>query len=110
MPFRYLTWNKPRLPTEEELKNQLLKENLKPYFELLERDEASEVHKHKVDEVRVVVSGKVEFCAEGRCIFLKPGDRVDLPKNTPHLLRNYEKGQSVMLCAEKGHSVYVEIY
>jgi len=110
MPFRYLTWNKPRLPTEEELKKQLLKEGIKPYLEVMERDEVSEIHQHNFDEVRVLVSGKVEFCAEGRCIFLKPGDRVDLPRNAAHLLRNHERGQSVMLCAEKGQRVFVEIY
>lgn len=110
MPFRYLTWNKPRLPTEDELKKQLLKEGLKPYLEVLDRDEKTEVHSHKFAEVRVVVSGKVEFCAEGRCIFLKPGDRVDLPSNTAYLLRNHECGQSVMLCAEKGQVVFIERY
>ncbi|VVB81011.1 Cupin domain protein [uncultured archaeon] len=110
MSVRYLAWNKPRLPTEDELKKQLLKENLKPYFELMERDEASEVHQHRFDEARILVSGKVEFCAEGRSFVLKPGDRVDLVKHTAHTIKNLERGQSVMLCAEKGQSVYVEIY
>jgi mannose-6-phosphate isomerase-like protein (cupin superfamily) len=110
MSVRYLAWNKPRLPTEEELKKQLIKEGLKPYIELMERDEASEVHQHRYDETRVLVSGRVEFSAEGRTYSLKPGDRVDLERDTPHLLKNLERGQSVMLCAEKGKVVYVEIY
>ncbi len=110
MSVRYLAWNKPRLPTEAELKQQLAKEGLKPYIEVMERDEASEVHKHRYNETRVLVSGKIEFSAEGRTYSLKPGDRVDLSSNTAHLLKNLERGQSVMLCAEKGKVVYVEIY
>jgi len=97
MNFRYLAWLKPRLPTEEELKLQLRKEGLKPYIEVLEKDEKTEVHLHKYDEARILVSGKIEFCAEGRCVLLKPGDRVDLGRNVPHTIKNLERSQSVMM-------------
>lgn len=110
MNFRYLAWLKPRLPTEEELKLQLHKEGLKSFIEVLDREEKTEVHSHKFDEARILVSGKVEFCAEGRCLFLKPGDRVDLGRNVPHTIKNLERGQSVMLCAQKGQVVFVETY
>ncbi len=110
MNFRYLQWFKPRPPSEEELRVLMQKEGLKPFVEVMERDERSDVHSHRYDEVRFLLSGSVEFSAEGRCVVLNPGDRVDIAKNISHMIKNLERGQSVMLCAEKGRSVYVEVY
>lgn len=110
MSIRYLQWNKPRTPTEKELRELLEKEGLKPYTTVMEKNENAGVHQHKHAETRVMVTGQVEFCAEGRAYKLKPGDRIDLPANTSHTAKNLENGQSVMLCATKGKTVAIEIY
>jgi quercetin dioxygenase-like cupin family protein len=110
MNVRVLTWNKPRQPTEEELKAIMVKEGMKPYLEVMEKNEFVDVHAHKHDECRMLVTGKVEFCAEGRSFVLKPGDRIDLKAGTAHTAKNLERGQSVMLCATKGKTVNIEIY
>ena len=110
MSVRVLTWNKPRVPTEDELRAQMIKEGMKPTVEVMDKNEFMDVHEHKHDECRIMVKGKVEFCAEGRSYTLKPGDRIDLKKNTPHTAKNLERGQSVMLCATKGKTTYIEIY
>jgi len=110
MAIKVLTWNKPRTPTEKELKETLEKEGMKPYHDIMERDEFVDAHQHNYDEVRILVSGKIEFCAEGRCHVLKPGDRIELIKGTTHTAKNLERGQSVMLCATIGERVYVERY
>src|SRR3990172_12899860 len=101
MNVRVLTWNKPRAPTEEELRKIMEKEGMKPYLEVMEKNEFADAHEHNHDECRILVSGKVEFCAEGRSFVLKPGDRIDMKAGTAHTAKNLEKGQSVMLCGNK---------
>lgn len=86
------------------------KEGLNPYLAVMEKNEFTGVHEHKYDETRILVSGSVELCAEGRRFILKQGDRIDINKNTPHTAKNLEKGQSVMLCAKKGERVTLEVY
>jgi len=110
MNVRVLTWNKTRTPTEEELRALMIKEGMKPTIEVMDKNEFVDVHAHSHDECRILVSGKVEFCAEGRSFVLKPGDRIDLKKGTAHTGKNLERGQSVMLCATKGKTVAIEIY
>ncbi len=110
MSLRVITWNKPRTPTEKELRTLMEKEGMKPYVAVMEKNEFTNVHLHDYDETRILVSGKVEFCAEGRMHTLKPGDRIDLPKNTAHTAKNLERGQSVMLCASVVERVYIEKY
>lgn len=110
MPIRYLPWNKPKVPTEEELRKIMTKEGMKPYISIMEKNENQGVHEHDHDECRILITGNVEFSAEGRTYKLKPGDRIDLPAKTPHLAKNLERGQSVLLCATKGKTVQIEIY
>jgi len=110
MNVRVLTWNKPRAPKEEELKAMMEKEGMKLYMLAMDRDEFMKTHSHDQDEIRILVSGQVEFSAEGRSHVLKPGDRIDLKKGTPYTAKNLETGQSVMLCSSKGEHVYVEKY
>jgi len=110
MNVRVLTWNKTRPPTEEELRAQMTKEGMKPHIEVMEKNEFVDVHAHKYDECRILVTGSVEFCAEGRSFVLKPGDRIDLKAGTAHTGKNLERGQSVMLCSSKGKTVAIEIY
>ncbi len=101
MNVRILTWNKPRSPTEKELREIMEKEGMKPYLAVMEKNEFTDAHQHNHDETRILVSGNVEFCAEGRSFVLKPGDRIDLKAETAHTAKNLEKGQSVMLCASR---------
>jgi len=101
MNIRVLIWNKPRTPTENELRTLLEKEGMKPYLAVLERGESDDIHKNNNDETHIVLEGQIEFCAEGRMFTLKPGDRIDIKKGTPHTAKNLERGQSVMLCGNK---------
>ena len=78
MNVRVLTWNKTRVPKEEELRAMMEKEGMKPYISVMEKNEFVDAHEHNYDETRILVSGKVEFCAEGRSHVLKPGARIDL--------------------------------
>lgn len=110
MNVRLLTWNKPRTPTEKELRELMAKEGMKPVVVVMEKNESSGVVQPKNDETRILVTGKVEITAEARVYALKPGDRIDLPKGIPHTIKNLERGQSVMLCSSTGRTVAIEIY
>ena len=110
MSVRVLTWNRPRKPTEDELRSSMIKEGMKPAVEVMNKNEFSDVRENKHDETRILVTGSVEFCAEGRSYVLKPGDRIDIAKGIAHTAKNLERGQSVMLCSQKGKTVAIEIY
>jgi len=110
MSIRVITWNKPRQPTEKELREMLEREGMKPFTTVMEKNEFTSAQENKYDETRVILSGKIDFCAEGRSHILKPGDRIDMAPSTVYTIRNLEKGQSVMLCAIVGGRVYIEKY
>ena len=110
MTVRIITWNKPRTPSERELREALEREGMKPFTTVMEKNEFTGAQENKHDETRVIVSGRIDFCAEGRSHILKPGDRIDLGPGTVYTARNLEKGQSVMLCAIVGGRVYIERY
>ena len=110
MSIRVLTWNKPRVTTEKELRKVMEVEGLKPYVLVMEKNEFTGSQQNKFDETRTLVSGRLEFCAEGRSHALKPGDRIDLTAGTVYTVKNLENGQSVMLCATVGERVYIEKY
>lgn len=110
MAIRLITWNKPRQPTEQELRQLLEKENLKPSVYSMQRNEDSGVIEQPYDETRIILTGKMELIADGRSHKLKAGDRVDLDKGTVILMRNQERGNTTMLCAKHGERVFVERY
>jgi len=99
--MRKITWHKPRNPAEDELRSILQKEGLTPYTYVLERDENTGVVRFDHDETRILLEGAVEFHVEGRLHTLKPGDRIDMPKQTPHAIKNIHPGQSIMVCGSK---------
>jgi len=101
MNARIITWHKPRKPTTKEAKAMILKDGMEPYSYVMERGEDVGVHTHNHDETRIILEGLVEFGVEGRMHVLKPGDRIDIKKGTPHTAKNVERGQSVMICGSK---------
>lgn len=74
---------------------------MEPYTYVMERDENTGVHAHDHDETRIILEGSAEFSIEGRLHTLKPGDRIDIKKGTPHTAKNLERGQTVMLCGTR---------
>ena len=101
MAIKLTTWNRPRMPTERELKDQLIKECLKPVTYVMEPNEKQDTHEHLYKEIALVLKGSVEYCAEGRCLALKPGDRVEISKKTPHTAKSLVREQTVLLTAQR---------
>jgi len=42
------------------------------------------MHKHEFDDFVVIASGKMKLGTENHVWTLEPGDRIDIPANTPH--------------------------
>ncbi|MGA9119620.1 MAG: cupin domain-containing protein [Bacteroidota bacterium] len=42
------------------------------------------MHKHEFDDFVVIVSGKMKLGTDTHTWTLEPGDRVDIPANSPH--------------------------
>ena len=77
-------WKKPKKPTLDELKKMLEREGLA--YELLAEEPGVKFgrHKHDFDDFVIIVTGKMKIGIEGHEWIMKPGDRLDLPANTPH--------------------------
>ena len=53
------------------------------------------LHVHSFPETRWVVEGYLRVTAESEAIELGPGDRIDLPPNTPHATEVIGLGQVI---------------
>ncbi len=53
------------------------------------------MHAHTFPETRWVVEGFLRVTAEGDAVELGPGDRLDLPPNTPHATEVLGLGQVI---------------
>ncbi len=94
-------WNKPRKPTLEDLKKLLEAEGLE--VELCSDPPGMKYgrHKHPFDDFVVIVSGKMKIITDSHEWLMKPGDRLDLPKNTSHSAEIIGKEEVQYLSAAK---------
>lgn len=75
---------KSKKPTLEELRTLLEKEGLHPeLFSDLPHTKYGR-HKHDFDDFIVIVQGQMKLGTDKGVFILKPGDRIDLPRNTVH--------------------------
>lgn len=79
-----IRWARPRKPTLEDLKKILAGEGLAS--ELYSDVPGTKYgrHKHDFDDFVVIVAGKMQLEIEGHKWLMKPGDRLNIPANTPH--------------------------
>ena len=94
-------WDKNREPSLFEIKEELKKEGLASYLYQDGIGAYYPTHTHPYDEIRWVVSGSVTFGVEGEEVTLYPGDRLDIPANTPHYARMSDQTPTTYLCASK---------
>jgi quercetin dioxygenase-like cupin family protein len=84
--MRLTRWNKPTAPSIETLRQALIGEGfvISEWFD--PAGTIYPVHVHEYPEARVVVRGylRVGLPETGEELVLGPGDRLDLPANTPH--------------------------
>ncbi len=78
--------NVPGTSRESTLQAQLTRQGLKPIRWSNDPDAVYGEHAHPYGKVLVVVSGSITFTINGgtRVVAMKPGDRLELPRHTPH--------------------------
>lgn len=97
MPFTLTKWTSKEKPSLAKLKKMLSDEGIHAYEFTMPVGDYYPEHSHEYDEVRVVVTGAVEFTAEEKKIVLKPGDRLDLAKGTIHTAKSTGKEDALTL-------------
>jgi mannose-6-phosphate isomerase-like protein (cupin superfamily) len=86
MELKITSWNKADPPTEAELRQSFHQEDLSPYAWSNAPGDFYPVHLHNYNKVLMVVSGSITWILDNgtRQIEAFPGDRIDLPRGTPH--------------------------
>jgi mannose-6-phosphate isomerase-like protein (cupin superfamily) len=84
MIMELVRWNKSKKPTLDELKAILAGEGLES--ELYSDPPRMKYgrHKHPFDDFVMIVSGRMKIMSDTDEWNLKPGDRLNIPANTPH--------------------------
>ncbi|MEK7248791.1 MAG: cupin domain-containing protein [Bacteroidota bacterium] len=92
---------KSKKPTLDELTSILKKEGLE--WELYSDRAGTKYgrHKHDFDDFIVIVQGQMKLVTERGAWVLKPGDRLDLPRNTVHWAEMMGKEEVKYLSAAK---------
>ncbi len=85
---------------EQEIIDILTKEG---YFNIFkwcdEKDRIYPLHKHQYNEVRWIISGKLQIDEGDSSILLKAGDRMESKANTPHSA--YARTDVCYICGSK---------
>lgn len=105
--MRLTRWNKETAPSLEALRGALTGEGLTVSEWTDPAGKVYPVHAHNYAEVRVVVHGalRIGLPETGEEFILGPGDRLDLPPNTPHWTDVSGQGPVVYLSAsQNGHN------
>lgn len=78
--------NIPGTSGESVLQAQLTRQGLTPIRWSNDPDAVYGTHEHPYGKVLVVVSGSITFTISGgtRVVTMRPGDRLELPRHTPH--------------------------
>ncbi len=105
LTMRLTRWNKETPPSLEALRSALTGEGLNVSEWADPAGTVYPVHSHEYAEVRVVVRGhlRIGLPETGEEFVLAPGDRLDLPANTPHWADVNGNGPVVYLSASENH-------
>ncbi len=103
--MRLTRWNRETPPSLEALRSALTGEGLTVSEWADPAGTVYPVHAHEYPEVRVVVRGslRVGLPETSEEFILAPGDRLDLPANTPHWADVQGHGPVVYLSASKNN-------
>jgi quercetin dioxygenase-like cupin family protein len=86
MELKVISWNGEAVATEEELREQLLDQDLKVYHWASPPESVFPGHTHGYHKVLYVVKGsiKFEFPTRHKSFTLNSGDRLELPAGIRH--------------------------
>jgi len=94
-------WSRAKKPTLEEL-TQILDTQGQDY-ELYSDPPKMKYgrHKHPFDDFVMIVSGKMKIATDAHEWIMNPGDRLDIPANTPHTAEMLGRQEVQYLSAAK---------
>jgi quercetin dioxygenase-like cupin family protein len=104
--MRLTRWNKETAPSLEGLRSALTGEGLSPTEWTDAPGTVYPVQTHETLQVRWVLRGelRIGLPESGEEFVLGPGDRLDLPPNTPHWMDVNGASPAMYLTATKSHS------
>jgi mannose-6-phosphate isomerase-like protein (cupin superfamily) len=97
--MKIIRWRKPHLPEAGALMQTLQKRGLRPYRQTDPAGAFYPEHTHPHDEIRWMVRGRLRLGAGGKVTVLEPGDRLELPANTPHWAEVVGEEEAHYVCA-----------
>lgn len=93
--------SKSKKPTLEDLVATLKKEGLESELYSDKPGTKYGRHKHDFDDFIVIVQGQMKLATDRGQFLMKPGDKIDLPKNTLHWAEMLGKEEVKYLSAAK---------
>ncbi len=94
-------WQAPIIPSLDQVKMIFQAEGLVSNTEIIPAQSQVQEHRHPFDEVRMVVSGELNFIISGNPVQMKPGDKIWIPSNTKHEMRNMGSEPCVSVTASR---------
>ena len=94
-------WQASVIPTKEQLQLMFRLEGLTPKEEVYPPQSNVEEHRHRFDEVRMVVSGELMINVSGNKLLLRSGDRIVIPSNKKHSYIVENDSECTSLCAHR---------
>ena len=79
-----IPWNGDGEPVRHRLEETLLEEGFEPFAWVDEPGKRYDLHSHSHDESIWIISGSMTFTVAGKTIALREGDRLMLPRTSPH--------------------------
>lgn len=79
-----IPWNGDGQPVRHQLEETLLEDGFDPFAWVDEPGKSYELHSHTHDESIWVIRGSMMFKVSGTTFDLGPGDRLMLPRGSPH--------------------------
>jgi quercetin dioxygenase-like cupin family protein len=94
MELKITRWSQTTPPTQGELLQTYRQEGLSPYAWSNRPGDVYPAHSHSYHKVLYVVRGSITWLLSdlGQEIETFPGDRIDLPRDTPHAARVGPRG------------------
>lgn len=94
-------WQAAMMPNKQQLRTFMQLEGMIPDEEVYPPQTQVHEHRHPFDEVRIVVEGELHMNISGNKLLLRTGDRIYIPSNTRHSMKNEGASECVCLCAQR---------
>ena len=99
--MKIIRWSHETPPDAETLEQSLRERGLDPFRQTDRAGAYYPEHTHPHDEIRWMVRGRLRLGVGGKVSELGPGDRLELPANTPHWAEVVGDEDALYVCASR---------